>query len=318
MENNCDVAGDFATVDAICSPEFRAINRELSRIHDRLGLPGHGEFNRRLFPWAVKEHPEARLYATRLWEYPWAISHAKLESGMLCGDVGCGMTAFTPYLVLEKQCRVMGFDPDVVGEGFPKGEFGVHPELLKDSRINFRECGMDALDADDNSLDRVFCISVIEHVPAKIAIRGIQEMARVLKPGGLAIITMDLSVSENVAAVDPLTLIWESGLLPDGELNLTWPVRRLGHLYKRGHSADVYGMVLRKDSMEVDKSHSDGTGGEEKKIERWQIPASRITVPSDPLPLSFRNRLVLAAILLRRGYDEMMRKLSELNPENDA
>jgi len=305
-------AGDFATVEAIQSEEFREINSVLSRIHGELSLPDHKELNENLFPWAGAEHPEARLYATRLWEYPWAISKAKLEPEMLCGDVGCGMTAFTPYLALEGKCKVTGFDPDVVGEGFPKGEFGVNPELLKDSHITFRECGMDALAAEDNTLDRVFCLSVIEHVPTKIAIRGIQEMARVLKPGGLAVITMDLSVSENVTSVSPLTLIWESGLLPAGELNLAWPIHRLGHFHKRGHAADVYGVVLRKDATEVDEKYVEEAGDKRGSIQRWQIPTNRVVIPRDAVALPVCDRLKLASTLLCKGYDAMLQQFLEL------
>ena len=309
-----EIAGEFATVEAIQSEAFRGINRELSRIHARLSLPGHEDFNRRLFPWSHKEHPEARLYATRLWEYPWAITKAKLKPDMTCGDVGCGMTAFTPYLVLEEKCNVTGFDPDVVAAGFPKGEFGVNAEWIEDSRITFRACGMAALDAEDNTFDRLFCLSVIEHVPADIAIRGMQEMARVLKPGGLAIITMDLCVSEDVPSIDPLSLIWESGLLPAGELDLAWPVHRLGHGYKRGLAADVYGFVLRKDSTVVEEKYGEQAEiANDKGIARWQIPSVRSPKPKDPVPLRFSVRLRLSYTLLRKGYDAMLDRYARIH-----
>ncbi len=310
---NQELAGDFATVEAIQSEAFRLVNRKLSIIHAQLALPGHEDYNQKLFPWSIKEHPEARLYATRLWEYPWAISKAKLEPNMICGDVGCGMTAFTPYLVREEKCIVTGFDPDVVETGFPKGEFGVNPIWLEDSRIRFKACGMDALDAEDNTFDRLFCLSVIEHVPADVAIRGMQEMARVLKPGGLAIITMDLCVSEDVPSIDPLSLIWESGLLPAGELNLAWPVHRLGHGFKRGLSADVYGLVLRKDATVVDETYGGPTPVKTgKMLERWQIPAVRSPKPRDPVPLGFSVRLRLVSTLLRRGYDAMLDRYARI------
>ena len=43
----------------------------------------------------------------------------------------------------------------------------------------------------DNFFDKVYCISVIEHLPEEIAFNGMREMARVLKEGGLLVMTVD-------------------------------------------------------------------------------------------------------------------------------
>jgi len=43
----------------------------------------------------------------------------------------------------------------------------------------------------DGFFDRVFCISVIEHLSEEDALRGMREMARVLKKGGLLAVTVD-------------------------------------------------------------------------------------------------------------------------------
>jgi SAM-dependent methyltransferase len=178
---------------------------------------------------------------------------------------------------------------------------------------------MDSLSAEDNTFDRLFCLSVIEHVPAKIAIGGIQEMARILKPGGLAVITMDLCVSEDAPCVNPLTLVWESGLLPAGELNVAWPVRRLGHGFKRGLAADVYGLVLLKDSTAVEERYYGQSATEEGAfLERWQIPAVRSERPRDSAPLTLLTRMKLAATLLRRGYGAMLDRYSRLDSGNEG
>lgn len=309
---DCAPGGEFATVKAIQSPAYRAVIADLSRIHKKMGLPDHEEFNRQLFPWSLTEHPEARLYATRLWEYPWAILRAGPSPGMECADVGCGMTPFTAYLAQEKECVVTGFDPDVVGAGFPKGEFGVNPSFLQSSNVSFKRSDMAQLNAADNSFDRVFCLSVIEHVSADTAMQGIREMARILKPGGMAIITMDLSLSEKIARVDPLTLVWESGLIPDGDLNLAWPVPRLGKFFKRGHAADVYGMALRKDDTEVQVHYAEEAGETVPTVERWHIPQNRVDPPQDSVAIPIRTRLKLARLLLLRGYAAMQHEYSRI------
>lgn len=305
-----DRASDFATVEAVRTERFGRINEALSRMHEEWKLPRHDEFNERLFPWLSSVYPRTPLYATRVWEYPWAVCHAKLSPGMTCADVGCGMTAFTPYLAIDQRCEVTGFDPDIVGEGFPKGAFGVNPDLLKRSHVTFQPCGMESLAAHDDSFDRVFCISVLEHVPSDVAIRGVREMARILKPGGLAVITMDLCISETVTSLNPLHLIWESGLVPAGKLDLTWPTRRFGHYYKRGYAADVFGMVLLKDADTVDVRYDEKDHREDSRIERWRIPVCRRKAPRDQRPFSFWKRLQLARKLVLGSYDDVLKRLS--------
>jgi SAM-dependent methyltransferase len=48
----------------------------------------------------------------------------------------------------------------------------------------------------DGFFDRVFCLSVIEHVPRELWPACMKEMARVLKPGGRLVMTMDMETGE--------------------------------------------------------------------------------------------------------------------------
>ena len=59
-------------------------------------------------------------------------------------------------------------------------------------RIGFYKDSLDDMHFKDGFFDKVYCISVIEHLSEKLSQRGIREMARVLKKGGLLIITLDL------------------------------------------------------------------------------------------------------------------------------
>ncbi|MBO0611630.1 class I SAM-dependent methyltransferase (plasmid) [Thiothrix fructosivorans] len=52
--------------------------------------------------------------------------------------------------------------------------------------ITFKLSGAQAIDAPDNSVDVVFMFKSLHHVPRELMAQSLQEIARVLKPGGLA------------------------------------------------------------------------------------------------------------------------------------
>jgi ubiquinone/menaquinone biosynthesis C-methylase UbiE len=91
--------------------------------------------------------------------------------------------------------------------------------------------------------DRVFCISVLEHIANPVVQQqGIREMVRILKPGGRLIITVDLGI--NSVLTSPLDVVKFSGLVPLGHFNLRWPEKRF---VRYGDNAmDVFGIVLEK------------------------------------------------------------------------
>lgn len=58
-------------------------------------------------------------------------------------------------------------------------------------KIRFFAEDLSAMHFEGDYFDRVFCISVIEHLPEDTAYQGMREMARVLKKGGLLTVTVD-------------------------------------------------------------------------------------------------------------------------------
>jgi SAM-dependent methyltransferase len=148
---------------------------------------------------------------------------------------------------------VTGVDPDVFEAGLKYRGHGVSEEFIKRTQIKFLKGDMTSLPLETDSQDRAFSISVMEHVPPDIRRQGMQEIARILKPGGRAIITVDMSMWFEVNR--PLDLVWESGLNLFGPVDLRWPTQRFGMFSDdpvKGMPADVYGMVLVKDSGEVE------------------------------------------------------------------
>ncbi|MEI6515997.1 MAG: class I SAM-dependent methyltransferase [bacterium] len=284
------------------TPSFQTINVIMSSLNREFDLPDHLDLNGERYPWSTTLFGQPQIYASRLWEFPFAIQEADLSPGMTCADIGCGRTPFTIYLDRIARCKVTGFDPDVFETGDRHKAFGVPQEFIQRTGLTIKRSGMDQIDVPDNFFDRVFCISVIEHVEALTARKGIREMARILKPGGRLILTMDVELFNTLSEADPLSLVWESGLFPCKSLDLQWPEKRFGNSYSKGRSADVFGLVLEKRDYRIERQYQPGeTAGELNRIEGWRIASSR--APKwRPLKITpWRQRLRKAANLLLHG-----------------
>jgi len=104
---------------------------------------------------------------------------AQIQDGHTILDIGCGFGNF--LIDIEKKypkCKLFGIDIsysmiDAAAQNFPLAQFGLSPA--------------ESLPVADNSLDRIISREVFEHVisPQKM----INEIYRVLKPGGIAVIT---------------------------------------------------------------------------------------------------------------------------------
>ena len=296
------VAGSrFATVAEVFTERFREVNEVMSALNREFQLADHTDLNGQFFPWSAGLYGVPRIYASRLWEFPYAVLSAGLVPGMSCADVGCGRTPFTPYLAREARCEVTGFDPDVFEAGERHKAFGVDGDFIRRTGLRILKCGMERLEVPDNSFDRVFCLSVIEHVEEATARRGIREMVRILKPGGLLVMTMDVEIFSTFCEADPLSLVWESGLMPQGRLDLEWPRRRFCRSYRGGRAADVFGLVLAKRDYRVERNYLDEGVTDGDLVEGWRIPQLR--APKwRPLPvLPWNRRLRKIYSMLRHG-----------------
>ena len=237
----------YARRENIHTDAFQQIIADLNAISasGRYTLPDHTRINRERYPWAEGMLSSPEFYAARLWEYPWAILQANLKPGMTVADVGCGQTPFLIYLKEKAGCEVVGFDPEYLE---PSGHYchGVSAEFAEQTGIKFVNSGIEKIDYPDSSFDVVFCISVIEHVDnLHDQAAGMREVARILKPGGLAVFTVDVNLKMRVA--NPLYLIWESGLpLYEDRIDLAMPPERFGIFEDGKQPADVFGFVLRK------------------------------------------------------------------------
>lgn len=145
-------------------------------------------------------------FPSRKFEYPFAISATELKPKMKVADMGCSIDPFAPVLA-KNGLDTYGLDVfashdeswDPVG-GFRNGKFKGLEKMRKYSSfikehlsfdLNYLNEDMSSTSFSDNFLDRIFCISVLEHLPAfKISI-VLDEWRRILKKDGLVILTID-------------------------------------------------------------------------------------------------------------------------------
>lgn len=180
---------------------------------------------------------------SREWEYPWTVLNGRFEAGMRVADLGCGGSPLLILLVRKLGCVGVGIDLNLTSatgknnlRGFARPAAELYPE------IEWRLRSMDDTGLDDASMDRVACVSVLEHVGERVAASTFREMARVLKPGGLALLTTDVGGDHRTLTIDfrrLLELAAEAGLELEGRSDWTPAPDRPG-------TYDVVGFVLRK------------------------------------------------------------------------
>lgn len=150
----------------------------------------------------------------KYWEYPWIMANVRAEEGMSVLDAGCG-TAALQYVLAQAGVKMHGIDPNE-----NVGWHGIDRALAKrfGLDIEYRREGIEKISYADNTFDRVVCASVIEHcratpvsnegmTPQTEADQALQrqmmsEMIRVLKPGGLLVVTTDLNIPRSNLVIE--------------------------------------------------------------------------------------------------------------------
>ncbi len=95
-------------------------------------------------------------------------------------ELGCGTARMTRLLVERFPiARLIATEVDQIQHA--KNLASEHP-----ATIEFREGGAQAIDLPDNSVDVVFMFKSLHHVPRELMAQALREIARVLKPNGLA------------------------------------------------------------------------------------------------------------------------------------
>ena len=130
---------------------------------------------------------------TRAFEYPWA-HHAVTGHG--CGlnvvEIGGGLSGLQFVLASEGH-RVTNVDPGQAEQSW-QYDRRLHTRLCEAFRapVTLVEATIGTANIPDASVDVLLCISALEHFPDADLAEFNRHAARILKPSGLAVLTVDL------------------------------------------------------------------------------------------------------------------------------
>ncbi len=179
----------LSEVDALLATDFwkqvKAYSDGFLKTHDA-ALAGYGRH------WG--DDP-MRLWSRR-WEYPFAVrsilAHAAQtgKTDLFVCDAGSGVT-FLPYLLCDRLDGTRFACVDTNASYIPM--FDAVNKTVEHDRVTFKTAAIQNLDFADGELDVMCCVSVLEHTGNYQTI--INEMARVVRPGGRLVLTFDLSLA---------------------------------------------------------------------------------------------------------------------------
>jgi ubiquinone/menaquinone biosynthesis C-methylase UbiE len=129
----------------------------------------------------------------------WALSAADVRRGDTCVDIGSGTGTMTRRLarLAGPDARVLGIEPNAMLRRVAEERAGSHG-----ATVRFCQGLATELPLPDESVDVVWCERVLQHVPDAQA--AVVEIARVLRPGGRALLLDSDHASRVDSAIDPL------------------------------------------------------------------------------------------------------------------
>jgi SAM-dependent methyltransferase len=181
----------LAALSDLNSPGYQDIFSKLE-IEQQSFLDKEVAFRSKEYKW-----PRDPLYNfSRVWEYPYIYYHLAAylktlpqDSRPIVADVGSGVTFF-PFSLAKIGYQVVCTDIDRICER----DLALARDCVSHSpgTVSFRLIEDSSIPFGDSECDAVYCISVIEHIPDFE--KTIAEMARILKPDGICLITCDINL----------------------------------------------------------------------------------------------------------------------------
>lgn len=182
----------LASLDDLERHQWRSLFNKLET-HQRQFLDKETEFRSKEY-----HRPLDTLHTCiRVWEYPFVYHHLKRwrenlvrEINPTVVDLGSGVTFF-PFAVANLGYDVIAVDKDPICElDYPRALAAIP---LDAGSITFKCADAASIPLPEASVDCVYCISVLEHIPGAVSV--VHETARILRPGGLFVLTFDIDLA---------------------------------------------------------------------------------------------------------------------------
>lgn len=175
----------YATFASSCPDEDLPLIREFLS-YDAL-CPTSCAFKRGTFSTVVFANIPSPLHWSRQREWPWIIKEGDFKPYHRVLDIGSGWSVLK-FAIAKRAAWVdcLEIDPDFITKAQPA------IDLMGNGKIRQTQGDAANIPFEDSTFDKVINCSVMEHMPANQYVKCIQEMKRVLCPGGVALLTMDV------------------------------------------------------------------------------------------------------------------------------
>jgi 2-polyprenyl-3-methyl-5-hydroxy-6-metoxy-1,4-benzoquinol methylase len=115
-------------------------------------------------------------------------------------DAGCGVTPLV-HVLANRQVVVDGCD---YNERVIQELRKLDTHSIFGTQVRYSCEDLTSVSYADNTFDAISCVSVIEHIPAPYDQLALKELMRVLKPGGVLIVTVDFEPSKSATTPNRL------------------------------------------------------------------------------------------------------------------
>ena len=194
-----------ASISDLESKEWKRAYSELESFSNRyVGFIIDHDLVPKDYPWPID--PVHNL--TRIWEYPYAF-HQLTKYFPLCSgakapkvfDIGSALTFLPSFLAsLGYEVKASDSDPAMKRNFELIRSYPGIPSGVKDVDYTTSDCKNITTES-DSYYNAIVCISVLEHVKERE--QAIKEFYRILKPGGVLILTVDIKLHSSSPALSP-------------------------------------------------------------------------------------------------------------------
>jgi cyclopropane fatty-acyl-phospholipid synthase-like methyltransferase len=201
-------------------------------------------------------------------EYPWVVNNLSIIREQKLLDVGSSSCSLLPLLLASKRENlifVTDLDDHVLQHIKLAIKLGLGDEI-KTGRFVVEKQDVTALTYQEQAFDRVTAVSLLEHIPDQGDTKAVKEISRVLKPGGLALITVPYNYRYKETFVNK-------------------------RVYERAYSGEPVFYQRHYDSVSLMERLIEPSGLKVKKVEYFGETGFRFERVWDSLPLAIKAML---------------------------